>query len=380
MATTSSAQPGFQSPPGCVALVTGSSGLVGARLVEMLLERGAKHVIGFDVLQPDKTLEQRFAAIQNKTGGTITILSQTEGDLTNDAAVEAAFTKAPHIDIVYHIAAIVGPFHAKELYHNVNYLGTVRIIENCKKYKVPKLVFSSSPSTRFTGADVQGLREDQMPIPDQFLALYAETKAMGEKAVHKACCDSLLTISVAPHQVYGPYDSLFLPKLLETAGTGRLRIFGNGQNQISVCYNDNYCHGLMCGGDALYKGSSALAKYYVVHDGPPVYFWTMINEAVVAMGFVDLTTKFHLPGGLLYTLAYICAFFTFLTGIKTKLNPFTVKMLMIHRYFSLDNATKDLKYTPVVPHEEAWSSTIEWFQINWLPRWKEEGTSSLDKK
>jgi nucleoside-diphosphate-sugar epimerase len=370
-------KPGYESPKGTVALVTGSSGFVGSRLVEMLLERGATTVICFDVARPSLVLEKRFKDVQAKTGGKIIILSQSEGDLTSDAAVESAFQKVLKIDVCYHIAALVGPFYNRDLYYAVNYQGTLRIIDNCRKYKVPKLVYSSSPSTRFTGADVEGLREDQMPIPEKFLAMYAETKAMGEKAVHKACCDELLTISVAPHQVYGPYDSLFLPKLLETAGTGRLRIFAKGENKISVCYVDNYCHGFMCGADALYKGSPALGKYYVVHDGPPQLFWKMINQAIIEMGFVDLETKFHLPGWLLYGVAYFCSFLTLLTGKKFKLSPFTVRMLIIHRYFSIENATKDLKYEPVVTFEEGWPKTIEWFKVHWLPEWKKEGNKGI---
>jgi len=65
----------------------------------------------------------------------------------------------------------------------------------------------------------------------------------------------LLTIAVAPHQVYGPRDGLFLPSLLQTAATGKLRIFGSGDNLISFCHVDNYCHGLILGGEALYPGN-----------------------------------------------------------------------------------------------------------------------------
>jgi hypothetical protein len=39
-------------------------------------------------------------------------------------------------------------------------------------------------------------------------------------------------VAVAPHQVYGPRDNLFLPNILEAAGTGRLRVMGNGRNKI----------------------------------------------------------------------------------------------------------------------------------------------------
>jgi nucleoside-diphosphate-sugar epimerase len=40
--------------------------------------------------------------------------------------------------------------------------------------------------------------------------------------------------------VYGPRDNLFLPNLLEVAGTGRLRIFGAGYNRICFSHVDNY--------------------------------------------------------------------------------------------------------------------------------------------
>ena len=154
-------------------------------------------------------------------------------------------------------------------------------------------------------------------------------------AVQEACNvdtddNGLLTMSVAPHQVYGPHDSLFLPKILETAGNDRLYIFGSGQNLISICHVDNYCHGLLCGADALCKDSPALGKYYVVHDGAPVNCWKLLNHAIIAMGFTDLETKIHLPKWFLYCIAYMCSFVAFLTGIKFKMNPFVVRMKPSH--------------------------------------------------
>ena len=360
-------RPGFVSPNGTTALVTGSSGMCGARLVEMLLERGTTHVIAFDRAAPDEVLQKRFDDIQQATGNKITIFSGAQGDLTSPTAVENAFKAAPKIDICYHIAALVGPFHEHHMYKAVNLDGTIRIIEMCKIYKVNKLVYSSSPSTRFHGTDVTGQTEDELSFPNKYLATYAETKALGEMEVSKACCPELLTISVAPHQVYGPFDSLFLPNLLETAGNGRLRIFGKGQNKISVCFVDNYAHGLMCGADALYEGSPALAKFYIVTDSEPQLFWKMINKAIVAMGFTDLNAKFHLPVWLLYGVAYVANVIGWIIGKKFKLNPFNVKMLIIHRYFSIANAKRDLKYEPIKDFDEAWPMTIEWFKTNWLP-------------
>jgi len=67
---------------------------------------------------------------------------------------------------------------------------------------------SSSPSTRFTGVDIKGKREDELPIPDSFLQTYAETKAMGEKAVTSACSPGLLTVNVGEHWTRSEGDEL----------------------------------------------------------------------------------------------------------------------------------------------------------------------------
>ena len=367
-------KPGFQTVAGANILVTGSSGLVGARLVEMLLERGAKFVRAFDIMPVNDVLQKRF---EKACSGDLKRFECVVGNLTNK---EQCIEACKGIEIVYHIAALVGPFHDRNKYMAVNYDGTLNVMEGAKLQakeagKKVRFVYSSSPSTRFTGADVTGQREEELPIPDQFLALYAESKAYAEKKVAAANFEEnsgLLTIAVAPHQVYGPYDALFLPSLLETAGNGSLRIFGKGKNKISVCYVDNYCHGLMCGADALEEGSPVLGKFYIVTDGPEQPFWGILNIAVVAMGFTDLFQKLHLPVWFLMGLAYICEVVGFIFNKKLKLNVFNVKMLTIHRYFSIENAKNDLKYEPLFTFDEAWPITVEWFKLNWLPGFLEK--------
>jgi nucleoside-diphosphate-sugar epimerase len=312
-----------------------------------------------------------------------------QGDLTNPDHVASAIKG---VDCVFHIAALVGPYHSEAAYVKVNYDGTINVLKACKAYGVKKLVMSSSPSTRFPYPDptINGKSEADLAVinggeyPKKFMQPYAETKALGEKAVRDACgttADDLLTIAVAPHQVYGPKDTLFLPSLLSAAGEGLLRIFGDGHNLISFCHVDNYCHGLILGAEALYPGSPALGKYYVVTDGEPLKFWKVLDEAVVAMGFTSLWKKFHLPTWFMMGLAWLVLVLGNLYGALTgtpkhvvnyhlKLNPFAVKMLVINRHFDISAARKDLKYEPVVSFQEGWASTIEWFKANWLPKYK----------
>lgn len=66
-------------------------------------------------------------------------------------------------------------------------------------------------------------------------------------------------------------------------------------------------------------------------------------------------------------IAYLCLWFTMLTGIKLKLTPFTVTMMTMHRWFNCDAAVKDLGYKPIKSFREEWPVTIAWFREHWLP-------------
>jgi nucleoside-diphosphate-sugar epimerase len=331
-------------------LVTGGSGLCGRRLVEMLVERGADKVLSFDIASPPAD------AMQSPH------IDYVVGDITDQELLKKLCVG---LDGVFHIAALVGPFHPSELYWKVNYEGTVNVVEACKFNKVPRIVMSSSPSTRMDGTDIVWKTEDELPIVyGKFSHLYAETKAKSEMYLREQCSESLMTIAVAPHQVYGPRDGLMLPNLLHACKTGRLRIFGNGENEISMCYVDNYCHGLILGFDALYPGSPALGKYYVITDGPPVKFWRMLDDAAVAHGYTSLFSKFKIPTFLLLGIAHLLALIGSLIGVQFKLTPFTVKMMTIHRTFNIAAAQRDLKYTPLFNFKDSWKITLDWFKEN----------------
>lgn len=188
-------KPGYAVPKSC--LVTGGSGFVGARLVEMLVERGCQRVVSFDIASTPK------GAIQCEQ------VEYIQGDITRADVVENA---CRGVDVVYHIAALVGPYHAKEAYMKVNYEGTLNVLNACKALGIKKIVMSSSPSTRFPYPDpnIEDLSESDLyklnggDFAPVFLQPYAATKAMGERIVREACGrkeGELMTVAVAPHQV-----------------------------------------------------------------------------------------------------------------------------------------------------------------------------------
>lgn len=140
-------KPGFNVPKHCV--VTGGSGFVGQRLVEMLVERGASRVVSFDKMPKPKGASDSPKIVY------------VEGDLTKPDDVFNAFAGC---DCAFHIAALVGPYFPSEAYVKVNYEGTLNVLNACKKHGIKKLVMSSSPSTRFPYPDpnVEGLTEEEL--------------------------------------------------------------------------------------------------------------------------------------------------------------------------------------------------------------------------
>jgi nucleoside-diphosphate-sugar epimerase len=82
------------------------------------------------------------------------------------------------------------------------------------------------------------------------------------------------------------------------------------------------------------------------------------------MGYESVKSRKYLPSWLMFGIAYAGVAVSTLTGMNFRINPFTVKMLTIHRWFNIKNAKNDLNYKPVVTSEEGFRLTMEWFKKN----------------
>ena len=90
-----------------------------------------ERVVAFDISAPPEP----FTQPQVET---------VRGDITDADAVKKA---AEGVECIFHIAALVGPYHEEHKYEAVNYGGSVNVIEACRAHGIHKLVMSSSPSS-----------------------------------------------------------------------------------------------------------------------------------------------------------------------------------------------------------------------------------------
>lgn len=359
------------SVPFSTCLVTGSEGLVGTRLVKMLARRGIKRIICLDIADgPSEAFRELSRSLKDHYGVEV---GYVKADISK--AEELVHDAFHGVEVVFHLAALVGPFYKHELYDAVNHRGALNVLQAFLDHGGSAagpnavLVDCSTPSTRYPlVGGWEGLMEKDMVYQDR-IHEYATTKAKGEKAILDAngvkCRGRdghvLATCAVAPHQVYAPEDKLFLPSMLETAQSRKLRIFGLGNNLVSFTHADNISHGLILAAAKLWcegSTSKAAGEFFVVTDTGSRNFWDAVDSAVTECGMPSLWSKTHLSPALLSCVAYMGAAYTWLFGRFVKLTPFTLRMLLINRTFSTAKARHILAYAPVVSFEDGWSETV----------------------
>eukprot|EP00123_Amoebidium_parasiticum_P022607 comp9111_c0_seq1/m.4279 comp9111_c0_seq1/g.4279 ORF comp9111_c0_seq1/g.4279 comp9111_c0_seq1/m.4279 type:complete len:353 (-) comp9111_c0_seq1:439-1497(-) len=347
---------------GRTCLVTGGSGFVGRRLVELLTAQGAGHVRSFDLRVP----AVRQAGVE-----------YVQGDLRNRDHVLAA---CRGVHSVWHVGAAV-LHQARPMYRAVNYEGTLHVLAACRAQGVSRLVYTATVGSRAVRAQPLDNAAEDTPFagPGRYLDTYCESKALAEQAVRSACCSQLRTVAVAPHVLYGPRDPLFWPQTLWAAQQGKLRRIGTHDVVMSFVHVDNFCHALLCAHEALQPGSRALGGYYSVRDldGNRSY-WQVMDQAVRGMGLPSFLDKRPAPVGLVFGLARAADRLAAVTGRDRPyaISESVLELSVTSRTFSCSAAQRDLGYNPPLKFEEGWEQTIEWFRENqeW---WMERGKAML---
>ncbi len=323
------------------ALVTGGGGFLGKAIVKLLRERGDE-VHSFS-RNPHPALTEMG-------------VEHCRGELADAGAVKRA---AEGCDIVFHVAAKAGVWGPYEEFYRANVLGTKHVIEACRLHGIKHLVHTSSPSVVFDGSDMEGV-DESVPYPEHFEAFYPQTKAEAEQLVLQANDQTLATVALRPHLIWGPEDNHLVPRILERGAKGALRKLGTRECLVDTVYIDNAALAHLQAADHLAVGSVVAGKAYFLSQGEPLPIWDVVNRILDAGGLPPVTRT--LSPALAYTIGVILEKVYGLIKLKgePRMTRFVARELSTSHWFDLSAARNDFGYQPEVTFDEGIERLREW--------------------
>ena len=316
-------------------LVTGGGGFLGQALCRGLVERGHE-VASFN--------RGHYPAL-DAIG-----VRQLRGDLADRDAVLAA---AQGFDAVFHNAAKAGAWGSYGSYHAANVVGTQNVLDACRAHGIGTLVYTSTPSvTHRKTHPVEGGTAESVPYGENFQAPYATTKTIAEKAVLAANDASLATVALRPRLIWGPGDAQILPRLVERARAGRLRIVGSGDNKVDTTYIDNAAQAHFDAFEHLAPGAACAGKAYFISTGEPWPMREVLNALLRAAGAPEV--RKHLPFAAAYAIGAVCEglWRALPLGGELPMTRFLAEQLSTSHWYSMAPATRDFGYVPKVTMAE----------------------------
>jgi nucleoside-diphosphate-sugar epimerase len=315
------------------ALVTGAGGFLGQYLVELLLARGDR----VRTLARGQYPEVERVGVEN-----------VRADLRDSRSTKEA---CAGIDVVFHAAGVAGIWGPWEHYYGINYLGTQNVIHGCREHRVPRLVYTSSPSVTFDGSPQEGV-DESAPYPTRWLCHYPHTKALAEQAVLAANCDELLTCALRPHLIWGPRDRHLIPRLIARARAGSLRRVGDGANRVDMVYVENAASAHLQAADALERGSPVAGSTYFISQGEAVNCWGWIDAILALADLGPVERSISLPlawhvGGLLEAAHRLLG-----RTSEPRMTRFLAAQLGTSHYFDMRRARRDFGYEPKISTTE----------------------------
>ena len=325
-------------------LVTGGGGFIGMALIKRLIAEGHKVT----------SYSRREYPLHWALG-----ISSIQADICDlDALKKACKGK----DLVFHLAAKVGIWGDYKEYHSINVTGTSNLIEACRKQGVGRLVFASSASVVFDGADLEGI-DESFPYPEDHGSHYASTKAKAEQLILEANSEELKTISLRPHLVWGPYDAHLIPGILRRVGSGKMRRIGDQEHFIDTTYIDNMIDALILAAEALKSNPEASGKALFITNGEPARVWDFINSIIQIAGHPPVQRK--VPEKLALFGAGVSEWFHKVFKIKSEpfMTRYAIREMITNHWFDISSAREILGYEPGVSYAEGFKRLKSYLKI-----------------
>lgn len=279
-------------------LVTGAAGFIGFYTVQKLLNEGY-FVVGLDNINDYYDVNLKYARL-NELGidrinaekwNNETISSINDNcifvrlNLEDKENLPKIFERH-NFDVVINLAAQAGVRYSIEnpmAYVDSNIVGFVNVLECCRNYKVPKLLYASSSSVYGNSVDVPFSTDQSVDKP---ISLYAATKKSNELMAYTySHLYDIQTIGLRFFTVYGPWGRPDMAMFLFTdaiLNDRPIKVFNNGNLSRDFTYIDDITQGMML----ILKDLKDGEKYQLFNIGNsrPVQLLTFIEELQQATG------------------------------------------------------------------------------------------------
>lgn len=315
--------------------VTGAGGFLGTALCKMLRSVDIE-VIGFARSEYPELTQMGVTMVK--------------GDICDYPILEQTMKGC---DLVFHVASKAGIWGSKNEYYEPNVNGAKNIIKACKQLSIHHLVYTSTPSVTFAGQDEAGI-DESTPYARQFLNYYAESKALAEQLMLQANnTNQLKTVALRPHLIWGPNDPHLVPRVIERARKGKLKLLGATDKLVDTIYVDNAAFAHILAAIKLTDAESTCeGKCYFISNDQPITMADMLNNILACADLPPVTKR--IPTAIAYSAGVLLEWAYHLLQ-KTEepiMTRFVARQLSTSHYFSIDAAKHDLGYHPLVTIEE----------------------------
>ena len=312
------------------SLVTGGGGFLGLYIVEQLLKQGDEVRV---VCRGD------YPALQQRNVETV------RGDIRDCEFLKQSFRDCEQ---VFHVAAIPGVWGKWKTFYETNTLGTENVIQACLANRIPKLIYTSSPSVIYDGRPHENA-DESLPYPASYLAHYPRSKRLAEEAVLRANGkQNLSTVALRPHLIWGPRDNHLIPRLLKRASSGRLRSVGDRSNLISMSYVENVAHAHLQAAEKLNPDAPVAGEAYFINEREPVNLWNWIDEILQLANLPPVKKNISAKAAWRIGAVLETIFQWLPASWEPPMTRFVASQLSQSHYYSIARAEQDFGYQPMV--------------------------------
>lgn len=325
-------------------LLTGSNGFIGGRVAAQARERGWQ-VAGLGRQPQSAHAVDHYARVD-----------LSDADALDDglAPVLTAFRGPP--DAVVHAAALASPWAHPAAFEAANVAATRHLADWASRHDVPHLVYVSSSSVLYRRADQLGLTESS-PIPSDAaqINVYSRTKRIGERLVEGYAGQSTI---IRPRAVFGPGDTVLLPRLVAAARKGQLPLFTRPDGEEVRCDLtdvDTTAHAILTAVERTVTGPIN------VTNGEPVQLYPFLLNVLDRLGVPaprrQIPVRVAMAGaGLAEQVSA-----HFLRYREPPITRFGVAMFAWSKTFDITHQRATLG-APLVPLDEAVERLVSWWQ------------------